>query len=705
MPPPQPRAAPTAQAAPKTTKPAALAKSGPPLAKRQHIVDKIHGVEVPDPYRWLEHAAADDTQQWLAAQQQYARKQLDALPERAALARRLSALSYIDSISPPYRRGNRFFVRKRHANKEKAIWYWRKGNAGALKVLLDPNTMSKDGSVSLKGVTPSYDGRLVAYKLSENNADEATLYLMEVATGKVLKKDTIKGAKYASPSWDPKGDGFYYTRLPLDPSIPTADRPGYAEIYYHKVGQDPKADALVHARTGDPRTFINAELSRDGRYLFVYQYHGWRNNDVFYKDLTKHKEFRPFAVGLDAKFDVYAWKGQFYVHTNYQAPRWRVMKASPREPAMAKWKELVPQHPAAVLRGMSVVGGQLALRYLDKASSRMSLYSLSGKLQRSIALPGIGSLTGPTGNPDDDTFYYGFSSYTTPTTIYRSSVTKGGAKKYFEVNAPVDPAPYTVRQVWYKSKDGTPISMFLVHRKDMVMNGKTPFILAGYGGFNLLEVPYFNARRFVWLEKGGAFALPNLRGGGEYGEQWHRAGMLLNKQNVFDDFIAAARFLIAKGYTAPERLAIRGGSNGGLLVGAAMVQRPNLFGAVICAVPLLDMVRYHLHGSGKTWIGEYGSADDEAQFKVLYGYSPYHHVTAGVSYPALLMLSADSDDRVDPLHARKFVAAVRYATSSDNPVLLRIETNAGHGGGDMTKKVVARETDVYAFLMQRFNMN
>ena len=683
------------------------ARPGPAMAKRQDIADTLHGEVVADPYRWLEDVKADDTKRWMGAHQKYARQQLDALPGRDALRKRLDALSYVDSVSPPMRRGKRFFVRQRHADKEKSIWYWRQGATGKLKVLLDPNKMSDDGSVSLKGVYPSHDGKLVAYKLSENNADEATLYVMDVASGKVSDVDTIEGAKYSGPSWDPKGTSFYYTRLPVDADIATADRPGYAEIYLHKLGKNPMNDKLVFERTNDPRTFIDADLSRDGRFLFVNKYHGWRKNDVFYKDLTKHKEFQPFAVGIDAKFYATAWKGNIYVHSNHNAPRWQVYKVDPRKPLMKDWKLLVPQDKAAVIRGMSIIGNHVALRYLDKASSRMSLHKLDGKLLRSIALPGIGTLSGPSGNPEDDIFYYGFSSYTTPTSIYPSSVVNSATKKfkkYFEVKVPIDPKPYEVKQVWYKSKDGTPISMFLVHKKGMALNGQTPFILKGYGGFNLLEVPSFSARRFTWLEAGGAFAFPNLRGGGEYGEDWHRAGMLLKKQNVFDDFIGAAEYLIAKGYTKPERLAIRGGSNGGLLVGAAMVQRPELFGAVLCGVPLLDMLRYHLHGSGKTWIGEYGSADDAAQFKALRAYSPYHNVKPNVAYPALLMLSADSDDRVDPLHARKFVAAIRHATTSTNPVLLRIDTKAGHGGGDMVKKTVAREVDVYAFLMSRFGM-
>jgi prolyl oligopeptidase len=434
------------------------------------------------------------------------------------------------------------------------------------------------------------------------------------------------------------------------------------------------------------------------------KYYGWAKNELFYKDLTKHKTWQPFAVGHDAKFYATAWNSRIFVHTNYQAPRWRLLEVDPAKPEISEWKEIVAEHPKSVLEDTSIVGDHHALSYLENASSRLELATLDGKPLRIIQLPGIGMVHGPSGNPEDDTFYYAFSSFTTPVIVYESSVAKGGATTYFELDVPVDPEPYTVEQVWYPSKDGTKISMFIVHRKDMKKDGSTPLFLTGYGGFNISQTPHFSAPRFVWYERGGAFAIPNLRGGGEYGEQWHRDGMRENKQNVFDDFIGAAEFLIREGYTKSDRLAIAGASNGGLLVGAAMVQRPELFRAVVCNVPLLDMVRYHLFGSGQTWISEYGSADDPTLFEVLYGYSPYHHVKKGTSYPSMLMMTADSDDRVDPLHARKFTAAIRWATSNDRNILLRLETNAGHGGGDMVKKRVEQDVDMYQYLFHELGV-
>jgi prolyl oligopeptidase len=702
---PQPTSPPPQPTTQSTAGPSAKPKPGPALAKREDTKDVLHGVTVADPYRWLEEVDSDDTKSWLTELGGYSRTKLDALPGRETLAKRLNELSYLESVSSPQRRGNRYFFRRRHKDKEKTVHYWREGKTGEPKVLIDPNTLSTDGSIALKGVWPSWNGKWAAFKLSENNADEATMYLMDVATGKRSKIDEIPGAKYASASWEPKSRGFYYTRLPMDPKIPVKERPGHAEIYFHALGKSFEKDKLVHPKLNDPKVFVDAEISRDGNYLFLSKYYGWARVDVLYKDLRKHKEWQNFAVGMDAKFYPYAWDNAIYVHTNYQAPRYRVFKVDPKNVAMDKWKEIVPQHARAVLDDVRVIGGHLALNYLDNASSRLEIRDLSGKKVRDVKLPGIGTVYGPGGLAEDDTAYYAFASYTSPITIYETSVKKGGAKVYSSVDAPVDPKPYTTEQVWFKSKDGTKVSMFIIRRKDMKLDGSTPFLLHGYGGFNINETPEFSATRFAFLDRGGAFALPNLRGGGEYGEQWHKDGMLLNKQNVFDDFIAAAEFLIAKKYTSSQRLAISGGSNGGLLVGAVMVQRPELFHAVVCGVPLLDMVRYHLFGSGQTWISEYGSADDPEQFKVLYGYSPYHQLKQGTSYPALLMLTADSDDRVDPLHARKFVAAMRWATNNDRNILLRLETKAGHGGGDMVKKLVERRTDTYAFLFDELGMN
>jgi prolyl oligopeptidase len=699
-----------ASSLPSSTKPtkkvATPKRANPLLARREAVVDTLHGVKVADPYRWLEKLEGnDEARRWLRTQDAHARGFLSKLPDRDKLRARLAELSYVESVSAPFRRGKRYFFSRRHKDKEKVVWYWRQGKAGKPKVLVDPNTLSKDGSVSLRGLSISWDGRKLAYKLSENAADEATLYVMDIGSGKVSPIDRIPGAKYAHASWAPKAAGFYYTRLPVDPKIPIADRPAHAAVYYHQLGQDPSKDRLVHPKIGDPRMFIHADVSRDGRYLLVYKLYGWTKTDLYFKDLKRHKTFQKLAVGTEAKYAVTAHKGRFYLLTNHKAPNFRLFRVDPRKPARGAWKEIVPEEQQAVLKSAEVVGGKLALRYLKNAYTELRVARLDGKGARKVQLPGIGTASNLIGHPDDDVAYYSFSSFIQPSTIYQTSARRPTKRKvYFALKVPVDPSPLTVEQVFYPSKDGTKVSMFIVRRKDAKRDGSTPLRLYGYGGFDISITPSFRATHFVWLDAGGAMAFPNLRGGGEYGERWHRGGMREHKQNVFDDFIAAAEYLIKNKYTRADRLGIVGGSNGGLLVGAAMTQRPELFRAVVCAVPLLDMVRYHLFGSGKTWIAEYGSADDPKVFAAIHAYSPYHRVKKGTSYPALLMLSADSDDRVDPMHARKFVAAIRWAQRGKHPVLLRVESKAGHGGGDMIKKRVARAADTYSFLFSQLGL-
>ncbi len=678
-----------------------------PATRAVDVKDTLHGVVVEDPYRWLEQEKEPEVQSWMKAQDALTRGWLAKLPVREELQKRLKELYYVDVLSAPLRRGNRWFFTRRHADKEKVVVYFREGKDGKEQVLLDPNQWSKDGTVSLGTWVPSWDGKSVAFTQKENNSDEATLYVLDVATLKRSEVDVIPGAKYAHPSWTPKGDGFYYTWLPTDPKIPVMDRPGHAEVRFHQLGTKPDADVLVHEKTGDPTKFIGAEVDRDGRWLVLTVSHGWSSTDVKYKDLkAKKPKWIDLAKDQGAIFSVTGHKDRLYVHTNYDAAKWRLLevdprKAKPNDPRT--WRELVPEDAEATLDGVALVGGHFALGYLRNAAGELAIHSLDGKRVRKVELPGVGSVLGPIGNPEDDEAYYSFESFTTPRHVFAYSVKEGKSSLFSKVELPVDPSPYTVEQVWYTSKDGVRISMFVVHRKDLKKDGTTPTYLTGYGGFLISETPSFNSGIFPWLERGGIFALPNLRGGGEYGEGWHQNGMLLKKQNTFDDFIGAAEFLIKEGYTSPEKLAIAGGSNGGLLVGAAMTQRPELFRAVVCAVPLLDMVRYHLFGSGKTWISEYGSAEDPKQFAAIHAYSPYHHVKPGTRYPALLMDAADADDRVDPMHARKFVAAVQ-AASTAGPTLLRIEPNAGHGGADLVKQAVTRGADKWAFVLHELGM-
>ncbi|TNF37093.1 MAG: S9 family peptidase [Deltaproteobacteria bacterium] len=697
-----------------------------PRTPRQPVADLLHGVRVEDPYRWLEDPTTPDTRAWVDAQNDRARAALAELTGRDRLARRFAELFYVDAVSAPHHRGDRYFYTRRHKSQEKSIVYWREGD-GPEHVLIDPNTLSEDGSVSLGGWYPSEDGQKVAYKLKENNADESTMHVRDVASGEDSPVDVIIGAKYADARWLADGSGFFYTWLPTDPAIPVADRPGYAEVRFHRLGTPAASDPVVFPATGSPRTFIGPSVSRDGRWLAVYIQHGWNATDIWFKDLTapdaaspdapvdpeavktlstaewiatnaRAHGFAPLMVGVEALAEVDFHAGVFYLMTNDGAPRYRVFAVDPANVARDAWREIVPEVDAT-LESARVMGGHLVLRYLDAASSKLEVRRLDGAFVRRVPLPGIGTVDGVVGTEDDDAAWFSFSSFTRPPEIYQTSIADGGAALWAKVEMPVDTSGFVVEQVWYPSRDGTPISMFIVSKKGTPRNGDNPTLLYGYGGFNVSLTPSYASSVVIWLEQGGVYAVPNLRGGAEYGEAWHQAGMGASKQNVFDDFIGAAEYLIAEGWTRPERLAIRGGSNGGLLVGAAMTQRPDLFGAVICAVPLLDMVRYHLFGSGKTWIPEYGSADDPAEFATLLRYSPYHNVSRGVRYPALLMAAADSDDRVDPMHARKFTAAIQWASASARPVLMRVEKNAGHGGADLVQKTVESYADQWAFLL------
>ena len=702
-PPPEAPASPTpppSAAAPSSSAAAADNAKGTLMTRTVDVKDTLHGAVVEDPYRWLEDGKSPDVQTWMGSQDSVARGELAKLPERDAIAARLKELFYIDSLGAPHRFGKRYFYRRRLATKEKAVIHWKEGKEGKEQVLFDPNTWSTDGSTSLGAWSVSWDGKTVAFAVHKNNSDEATLEIMDVATGKKREAESIVGAKYAGASWTPKSDGFYYTWVPTDPAIKQADLSGYAEVRFHKLGDDPKKDTIVRERLNDPSSFINADISQDGHWLLLTVSHGWTSNDVYFKDLrVKGKnDWKPLVVGKNAHFSVEAYKDIFYINTDDGAPRSRVLRADPKKPEQASWKEIIPENPNATLQGGGVLGGRLAFAYLENAQSKLTVFELDGKKVRDVALPGVGTMGGPMGRSDDDEAFFSFESFISPSQILSLSMKSGVTAPYSKVTVPVDTSPYVVEQVFYPSKDGTRVSMFIVRRKDLKKDGSTRALLYGYGGFQSSATSVFTASIYPWLERGGLYAVPNLRGGAEYGEEWHTGGMLLKKQNVFDDFVGAAEYLVKEGYTKSDRLAISGASNGGLLVGAAMVQRPDLFSAVLCGVPLLDMVRYHLFGSGKTWISEYGSADDPAQFKALFAYSPYHHLKAGTKYPSVLMLSADSDDRVDPMHARKFVAGLQAATTG-GPVLLRIERHSGHGGADLIKSEVEKGADRYAFAL------
>ncbi len=666
----------------------------------EDVVDVIAGHRVHDPYRWLEVEADPEVVAWLAAQDDVCRRGLAALPERDAIAARIRELFYFDAVGAPLRFGARYFYTRKRADREKSIVCYRDGEHGAEHVLFDPEAWSSDGSVGLGGFWPSHDGALVAYSIKQHNSDETITRVYDVARGDDLT-DVVTGTKYSGASWTPDGSGFYYTYVPPTSDVVTvAARPGHAELRFHRLGADAASDAVVRAATGDPRTFLSGGISRDGRWLVVSIQHGWSATDVYVRDAKADgAPWQTLVAGVAANFGVQVWRDRFYVTTDDGAPRYRVFVVEPGGLERAHWRELVAESDAT-LEHAQIVGEHLVLTYLWNAASELEVRKLDGTFVRTVELPPLGSAGGIVGNEDDDDGYVAYTSFVEPGVIYRTSVSGGGHAEWSRVTLPFDATAIAVEQVRYTSRDGTPITMFILARKDVRRDGTAPTILYGYGGFNVNMTPSFAGSRAVWLERGGVYAIPNLRGGGEYGEDWHRGGMLLNKQNVFDDFIAAAEYLARERWTSPRHLAISGGSNGGLLVGAVMTQRPDLCRAVICAVPLLDMLRYQRFGSGATWVTEYGSADDAEQAPYLWAYSPYRvAVDAGRrSYPAVLFESADHDDRVDPMHARKLAAVLQHAQTQDLPIWLRVERNAGHGGADLVRQQVDRVADQLAFL-------
>lgn len=691
--PPPPRPKPPVVEAPPAPKGPAY-----PATRREDVTDMFFSVRVADPYRWLEDGTSPEVMSWVKAQDDLARAELGKLAGREALANKLRALSYLDFAFPPIQRGGRSFFVRKGATDEKQTVYWRAKPTDPETVLINAASLSADGSSSLGAWVPSYDGKFVAYVVHPNNADAGTVRVREVATGKDTS-DVIDGGKYALPRWTPKNDGFYYIGLPTDPNIKAAELPGHSEVKFHKLGTPATADEVILEKNNDPETELDLLTSRDGRFLVVNVIHGGDVNGVkFFDTHNKKTGWIDLVKDYEGSMSAFAHENKIYLRTTESAPRGRLVVIDPAKPEKANWKDLVPETVDAVLEGARIVGGHLALTYLRKASSALEIRSLDGKKVRDVVLPGLGSSGGVFGQVDEDTAYYSFTSYTYPLSIFEIKVKSGETKPWYTSRAPVYPEPFTVEQVWYPSKDGTQISMFVVRHKDAPKDGSSPMIMNGYGGFNNSETPGFSALLYAWLEAGGSFAIPNLRGGAEYGEAWHRGGMLQNKQNVFDDFIGGAEWLIKNGYTKSEKLVAYGGSNGGLLVAAVAVQRPELFRVILCAVPVIDMLRYPLYGDGKTWVAEYGSPQEESMFKTLLGYSPYHNVKkVPKGYPAVLMLSADADDRVHPMHAWKMTAALQAAQTTEKPILMRVERNSGHGGADSVKSRVERGVDMLSF--------
>lgn len=667
----------------------------PPQTRVEHVDEDFHGSLIADPYRWLEDGASAEVQAWVAAQNAYTAEVLGTQPGRERLRAALAEALAVGLIAAPQLRGARVFYQRRDGDQNQPVLYVRDTLDAAPRALLDPNALRADGTVALDWWYASPDGGLLAYGISEAGDEKSTLRVLDVTTGAPLP-DTIPHTRYSSVAWLADGSGFYYSRYPTPGAVPPGDENYNQRVFRHTLGADWADDPLIFGAGRDPHEIYGLRLSRDGRWLLINASLGWARNDLYLYD-TASAQLTPIVEGIEALFDGTIDGDDLYILTNLDAPNYQLFKTSVAQPGREHWRLIVAESEQ-VLQDLRVVGGRLALAYLRDAASRLVIASTAGAVEREVTLPTLGSIEGLSGSADQPTLLLTFASFFVPPTLYRYDVAAGELAVLDRIDSPLETSAYEVRQVWYTSRDGTRVSMFLMHRRGLQPGGEHPTLLTGYGGFNVNMTPYFWRSLVVWLQRGGVAALPNLRGGGEYGESWHQAGMLANKQNVFDDFIAAAEWLIAEGYTSPPRLAISGGSNGGLLVGAALTQRPDLFKAVVCRVPLLDMLRYHHFLIARLWIPEYGSAEDPEQFGWLHAYSPYHRVTPGTAYPAVFFTTAESDSRVDPLHARKMAALMQAANPNGAPVLLRIDTRAGHGAGKPLTKVLDEEVEIWTFL-------
>ena len=670
--------------------------------RREEFIDTLHGVEIRDPYRWLEDSQSAETRAWTDAQNARTAAVLGAAPGRAALEARLRDLLAVGSVASPELRGDRLFYLKREGDQDQPILYTREGPAGDERALVDPATLGGDGLTALDWWYPSPDGHHLAYGTSRNGDEWSTLRVLDVGSG-TDHPEAIKRTRYTSLAWLPDASGFFYTRYPTPGTVPEGGENYDRHAFFHRLGEDPAADRKVFGEGRSPQDMLGLTLSDDGRWLVVTASQGWARTEVYLHDQTWRDEpFVPVVEGVDALFLNPTFDGdRFFLLTNWEAPNYRVVSVDPTAPEPSNWETIIPESPDAVLDHFVLAGDVIVTHEMESATSRLRVYRMDGSHVRDFPLPGLGTVTSLDGHAGHPRVAIGYTSFVQPQCAFVIDLLTGARLPISPLPpaAGFDPTAIAVEQVRYPSKDGTPISMFLLRRADVPLDGTAPTILAAYGGFNISKTPDYRPHMPAWLERGGIIAIPNLRGGGEYGEDWHRAGMREHKQNVFDDFIAAAEWLIANGYTSAAKLGIRGGSNGGLLVGAAMTQRPDLVGAVFCGVPLLDMVRYHHFRIAKLWVPEYGSADDEDAFRWLHAYSPYHHVTGGTSYPPTLITTAEQDTRVDPLHARKMTALLQRETAGgdDRPILLRAEADAGHGIGKPLVKRIAEAADEGSF--------
>ncbi len=673
-----------------------------PTTKKTDQTDTYHGTEIKDEYRWLEDDNAEDTKAWVGEQNKVTQGYLDQIPFREKLRERYEELFNYPKLSSPFKAGEYYFFYKNDGLQNQSVIYYQKGLDGEPEVFIDPNSFSKEGTTAISLAGFSNDNKYVTYSRQDAGSDWQKFYVMEVATKKQLS-DELEWVKFSGASW--KDDGFFYSRYPApkEGAEFSGDNRNHS-VYFHKLGDDQSRDQLVYEDPKNPNMYHYGGVTEDQRFFVLYAAPGTDGYAVYYKDLDKKdSEFVTLFEGYKNKSSVVHNIGdKMLVQTDIGAPKYRMIELDINNPAPENWKEIIPE-TENLLQGISTGGGKLFASYLQDATTRIYQYDYDGTNQKEIKLPGLGSAFGFGGKEEDHTLFYTFTSFIYPGTIFRYDVKNGTSKEFYKTELKFNPADYVEKQIFYTSKDGTKVPMFIVHAKDLKLDGTAPTYLYAYGGFNVSLTPSFSTSRILLLENGGVFAMPNLRGGGEYGEEWHKGGMLQNKQNVFDDFIAAGEYLIGNNYTSKDKLAIAGGSNGGLLVGAAMTQRPDLFAVALPAVGVMDMLRYHKFTVGKGWIPEYGSSDNPEDFKNLLSYSPLHNLKEGTEYPATMVTTADHDDRVVPAHSFKFAAKLQEVHEGENPVLIRIETNAGHGAGKPTSKIIDEQADIWSFVFYNTN--
>jgi prolyl oligopeptidase len=671
-----------------------------PETKKVDVKDDYHGTIIEDPYSWLEDDKSEETAKWVEEQNKVTFGYLEQIPFREKIKNRLTELWDYPKYSVTFKKGDRYFYFKNEGMQNQSVLYVQESLDAEPRLLLDTNTLSEDGTVALSNYSVSKDGKYLAYGISRGGSDWNEIFVMEIESEKKLD-DHLKWIKFSGISW--KGDGFYYSRYDEPTGSELSSKNEFHKVFYHEINTPQDQDILVFENKDFPLRNFGAGVTDDENFLIIYESESTSGNSLYVKDFRKpNSVFEPIVENFDNDYSVIDhYDGKLLVLTNYDAPKYHLIEIDPSNKDKANWKVIIPEQNE-VLEGVTLVGGKIVTKYMKDAYSQAFIYDMTGNKIADLNLPGIGTLAGFSGQKDDDIAFYGFTSFVYPSTIYKFDISTNESEVYRAPEIDIDPTAYETQQVFYESADGTKIPMFIVHKRNLRRNGENPTLLYGYGGFNASLTPGFSATRLILLEQGGVFAMPNLRGGGEYGKEWHEAGTKERKQNVFDDFIAAAEYLIEANYTSPDYLAIQGGSNGGLLVGAVMTQRPELFKVALPAVGVLDMLRYHLFTIGWAWATDYGRSDVPEEFEYLIKYSPLHNLKFGTCYPATLVTTADHDDRVVPAHSFKFIATLQEHKGCSNPTLIRIETKAGHGAGKPTSKVIEEYADIYSFIF--YNM-